>query len=287
MKRLVLLSLILVVFFTSCQNNESKNHADFKKAENGLMYKFYIDNEGDTPNNGDVLDLLISCDIDDSTIIIPNGAYLWQMNEPFFSGDIYSGLSLMHKGDSASFLVRADSMFLNMFRMPMPQEFSADAMMRFEVKLNDFYPESELMRKFIEKMKQMFPDETKKSEKELQKYLNDNGIDADPTETGLYYCKIKDGNGEKPEVGKEVKVHYTGKLLDGTIFDSSVDRNEPYTFELGIGEVIPGWDEGLQLMSKGEKGVLYIPYYLAYGNTGSGLIPPFATLIFEVELIDF
>ena len=84
-----------------------------------------------------------------------------------------------------------------------------------------------------------------------------------------------------------VKVHYTGKLLDGTVFDSSVTRNEPFQFVLGIGQVIPGWDEGLQMMSKGEKGVFYIPYYLAYGNTGSGPIPPFATLMFEVELIDF
>ncbi|MBR4155651.1 MAG: FKBP-type peptidyl-prolyl cis-trans isomerase [Bacteroidales bacterium] len=84
-----------------------------------------------------------------------------------------------------------------------------------------------------------------------------------------------------------IKVHYTGKLLDGTVFDSSVTRNEPFQFVLGIGQVIPGWDEGLQLMSKGEKAVLYIPYYLAYGDRGAGAIPPFATLIFEVELIDF
>ena len=84
-----------------------------------------------------------------------------------------------------------------------------------------------------------------------------------------------------------VSVHYTGTLLDGTVFDSSIERNEPIQFILGVGQVIQGWDEGIQLMSKGEKGVLYIPYYLAYGDTGAGIIPPFATLKFEVELIDF
>ena len=98
----------------------------------------------------------------------------------------------------------------------------------------------------------------------------------------------EEGNGEMPANGDNVKVHYTGKLIDGTVFDSSVERGEPIEFTLGVGQVIPGWDEGIMLMSKGEKGVLYIPYYLGYGDRGAGsVIPPFATLIFEVELIDF
>ena len=92
----------------------------------------------------------------------------------------------------------------------------------------------------------------------------------------------------KPQAGQRVKVHYTGKLLDGTVFDSSVERGEPFEFALGAGQVIKGWDEGIALMSKGEKGILYIPYDLAYGQMGAGgVIPPYANLIFEVELIDF
>ena len=83
-------------------------------------------------------------------------------------------------------------------------------------------------------------------------------------------------------------MHYTGKLLDGTVFDSSVERGQPFSFPLGVGRVIAGWDEGVQMMSKGEKGVFYIPYFLAYGDRGAGeQIPPYANLIFEVELIDF
>ena len=97
-----------------------------------------------------------------------------------------------------------------------------------------------------------------------------------------------EGNGEKPEPGQLVKVHYTGKLMDGTVFDSSVERDQPFQFPLGVGQVIPGWDEGIGLMSKGEKGVLYIPYYLAYGERGAGeKIKPYDNLMFEVELIDF
>ena len=110
----------------------------------------------------------------------------------------------------------------------------------------------------------------------------------EPTASGLCYVMTTEGNGEKPQVGQMVKVHYTGKLLDGTVFDSSVERGQPFQFPLGVGQVIPGWDEGIQLMSKGEKGVLYIPYYLAYGDRAAGdKIVPFSNLMFEVELIDF
>ena len=98
----------------------------------------------------------------------------------------------------------------------------------------------------------------------------------------------EEGDGVNPPVGSKVKVHYSGTLLDGTKFDSSYDRGEPFTFELGVGQVIKGWDEGIALLSKGSKGVLYIPSTLAYGSNGAGgIIPPNAVLIFEVELVDF
>jgi FKBP-type peptidyl-prolyl cis-trans isomerase len=193
----------------------------------------------------------------------------------------------MHRGDSASFMVRADSTFLTLFGSPLPPVFSVNDLMRFEIRLNDFYPESEMQAKQIEYMKENYSAETANAEQKLSEYFKNNNITAKETASGLNYVITKEGNGEKPSVGTLIKVHYTGKLLDGTVFDSSVNRNEPFQFVLGIGQVIPGWDEGLQLLSKGSKAVLYIPYYLAYGDRGAGTIPPFSTLIFEVELIDF
>jgi FKBP-type peptidyl-prolyl cis-trans isomerase len=103
------------------------------------------------------------------------------------------------------------------------------------------------------------------------------------TPSGLQYKVITSGTGKKPSASDRVTVHYTGKLVDGTEFDSSVRRGSPATF--GLNEVIRGWTEGLQLMSEGDKWMLYIPYELGYGERGSGQIPPFATLIFEVEMI--
>lgn len=103
-------------------------------------------------------------------------------------------------------------------------------------------------------------------------------------ESGLQYEVISEGTGNKPAATDNVTVHYTGKLTDGTVFDSSVERGQPATFP--VNGVIPGWVEGLQLMTEGSKWTLHIPYNLAYGEQGAGgSIPPFATLIFDVELI--
>ena len=102
--------------------------------------------------------------------------------------------------------------------------------------------------------------------------------------SGLQYQVLKEGNGKKPSATDQVKCHYEGTLIDGTIFDSSYQRNEPATF--GLNQVITGWTEGVQLMSEGAKYRFFIPYNLAYGERGAGAqIPPFAALVFDVELL--
>ena len=106
------------------------------------------------------------------------------------------------------------------------------------------------------------------------------------TSSGLRYNIISSGNGKSPEKGDSVKVHYKGMLIDETVFDSSYKRNQPIEFNVGIGQVIPGWDEGIMLLKKGDKAKFVIPSNLAYGEAGAGgVIPPNATLIFEVELL--
>ena len=107
------------------------------------------------------------------------------------------------------------------------------------------------------------------------------------TASGLKYTDVKVGSGASPVKGKQVKVHYTGTLENGKKFDSSVDRNEPFIFVIGVGQVIPGWDEGVMSMKVGGKRKLIIPSKLGYGARGAGgVIPPNATLLFDVELLD-
>ena len=120
-----------------------------------------------------------------------------------------------------------------------------------------------------------------------EKYLAENakkdGVITTPS--GLQYQVLREGNGKRPSAKDSVKCHYEGSLIDGTVFDSSVQRGEPAVF--GLQQVIAGWTEGLQLMQEGGKYRFFIPYRLAYGEGGAGqMIPPFAALIFDVELIE-
>lgn len=122
----------------------------------------------------------------------------------------------------------------------------------------------------------------------IQQYLKDNKISVKPTASGIYYVEKVKGKGANAKAGNKLKVHYTGKLLNGKVFDSSLDKKPsvPLEFTLGMGQVIPGWDEAFTLMSAGGKATFIIPSKLGYGERGAGSdIPPFSPLVFDVELV--
>ena len=137
--------------------------------------------------------------------------------------------------------------------------------------------------KELEKLEKQAAEKAKKAKEAIDALKKG----AKVTSSGLAYKIIKKGTGAKAEAGKTVSVHYTGKLSNGTKFDSSYDRNQPIEFELGRGRVIKGWDEGISLLNVGSKATFIIPPDLAYGARGAGgVIPPNATLIFDVELVE-
>src|SRR5574344_548455 len=146
--------------------------------------------------------------------------------------------------------------------------------------VNTFFQQME------QKQKAEMAETGKVAKAEGEKFLEENAKKDSiiVTTSGLQYEVLTEGTGKQPKATDTVRCHYEGRLLDGTIFDSSYKRNEPADF--GLQQVIAGWTEGVQLMSEGAKYRFYIPYMLAYGEGGAGAsIPPFATLIFDVELI--
>ena len=145
----------------------------------------------------------------------------------------------------------------------------------------------DFFRKQEEKQRAEAAEKYKGAKSEGEKFLSENakqeGVVTLPS--GLQYQVLKEGNGKSPKATDKVVCHYEGMLIDGTMFDSSVQRGEPATFPLN--GVIAGWTEGLQLMKEGAKYRFFIPYQLGYGERGAGAsIPPFATLVFDVELIE-
>jgi FKBP-type peptidyl-prolyl cis-trans isomerase len=290
LKVLTTILLTAVVLFTvSCGEGGKSGLDGYKKTESGLLYKFNAKGDGTaTPVEGDFLDVVMVYGTEDTTLFdsrtIPTREKMSiPMMASVFQGDIYEGLGMMHKGDSASFAMVADSVWLKLFRMPSaPPGLDSLDYLYFHVKLNDILSAEEVQARKDQEMKEF-------QEAELlarTEYLVANYPDLQPDEKGLYYVRTEKGSGKKPLNGQNVKVHYTGTLLDGTKFDSSYDRGEPYEFPLGQGRVIQGWDLGIAKMQKGEKGVLIIPSNLGYGARGSGKIAPYSTLVFEVELVD-
>lgn len=159
-----------------------------------------------------------------------------------------------------------------------------------ELKVNDTEAQQivqDFFQKQEEKQRATAAEKGKTAKVDGEKYLAENaqkeGVVTLPS--GLQYKVLREGNGKKPKATDQVKCHYEGMLVDGTMFDSSVQRGEPATFPLN--GVIAGWTEGLQLMQEGAKYRFFIPYQLGYGERGAGSsIPPFATLVFDVELIE-
>lgn len=160
----------------------------------------------------------------------------------------------------------------------------------YDIELVDVMTVEEWDRMRSDKLAMEASEKLKKQSAEkvaIAKYIADNALT--PTEqlpSGITYIEQVKGTGPKPGQKQTVKVHYTGRLIDGTKFDSSVDRGEPFSFTIGQGQVIMGWDKGIPLMTVGSKGLIIVPFDQGYGERQTGSIPPFSTLIFEVELLE-
>lgn len=286
---------LLALGFGACSDSQFDG---FTRAENGLHYRFFThDENGKKIEAGDgiLIRYVIMNHRNDSVIVDSkavsrdgSGYTGFGLQGSTFTGSFEDGMMMMAKGDSAEFIVRADSFFLKSMRYnELPPGIRSDDHLRAIFKIKDVTPKEELEK---ERKEQMAEREKQMREAEalempaIDKYLADNKITVKPMASGVYFIEKKKGTGSSPKVSDTVVVHYTGRLLDGTVFDSSEGR-EPARFALNI--VIPGWIEGLQKMKKGGKAQLIIPSEMAYGARGAGRdIPPYAPLTFEIELLE-
>lgn len=224
-------------------------------------------------------------------------------------GPMYEAMETLNVGDSGVFDISVAEFYENSMKgAAIPDSLDSASNMTFYVKIVSMMTVDEFQEfrkqeyekaqakaqeqkreRMAERLAQLLEETVEMRQadgEQIDKFLAENNIEATTTETGIRYNITQEGEGEYAKPGDRVTVHYSGTFMDGSKFDSSYDRDKPFIFVLGQGDVIPGWDEGIALLNKGAKATLYIPSSLAYGSRQNGSIPANSILFFDVELIE-
>jgi len=263
----------------------------FTQLKSGLEYKIiHGPGKGNSPKATDIVVMNINVHVGDSELfnskkLNNNEPVSFPISKPTFHGDPVEGFMLMKAGDSAVFLVPVDS--LKKTQSQLQPWMKPGQKIEYNVTMFSVKPAAVVKAEAEKKSKT----QTIIDDEKLSEYFSKNNIKAIKTPSGLYYTISKIGTGSDPKSGQTVTVNYTGKTMDGKVFDSNVDSNyhhvTPFTFVLGKHQVITGWDKGIPMIKKGGKGTIYIPSPMAYGEQSpSAAIPANSVLIFDIEVTE-
>jgi FKBP-type peptidyl-prolyl cis-trans isomerase len=269
-----LLAIVAIFIMGACNQR-------FETTPNGTQYKIVkTDDNARMVAEGDNLHIHLKGVLDKNDSALFDS---YKNNKPYYipAGEpsLKEVFAVLKKGDSAIFKILADTLYGN-FGEGLPPGVKSGDMITFYATLLDVYNPQEMQQKIDEQNK----DFEVKDSIALSSFLS-SLTDVKQTNSGLKYIVKEAGKGKAVKKGDKVTVKYRGALLDGTVFDETKEGSPEFTFTVGAGQVIAGWDEGFLLMKEGDKLQLIIPWTLAYGPRGSGPIPPYSTLVFDVELI--
>ncbi len=300
--------LTVILMVSSCGEQDG-----FKTTDSGLEYQFVSKGtSGNQPEEGQIITLNLSMVNEEDSILMQASNMPIQKVEQMWSikGGIEEAFSMMSEGDSIIVKVKAGDLYQRTWQMPVPPNIKEDQLITCVIGLEKIYDADEFQKQQalarVEEIddyrKQTLYDKKDQMDTDIaiiDAYLKKNKITAETTENGLRYVILEEGAGPKPQVGDQVQVNYTGNVLEGGYFDTSVEEKAkefglhdpsrpygPFEFVLGTGGVIHGWDEGIALLSEGTIARLYIPSPMAYGDQQrSEVIVANAILEFEVELV--
>ncbi len=289
-----LLAVVAAFFIVGCSE-----YPGFDETDSGLFYKIHVENDGaQKPAMGDYVYVNMTYRLDEEdldTILFSSKdspqPIILKVSESMYNGDINEALTLLALGDSGTFITSADSFFIKTVGLQeLPPPVKAGMMLYFDIKITDIKTQEEFEAEMeIQMMEQQKQLETLKDQEAVDRdaFIKANNITAQPSETGLYYIEKETGSGAFAVNGNTVRVEYEGSFLNGVVFDASKNQGQPIEFALGLGQVIPGWEEGLLKMREGGKAQFIIPSDLAYGQSQPGHpIPPYASLVFDVQLVE-
>ena len=266
--------LLLIAFSVAC----SSKYAGYDKSDTGLYYKLHkVSKDNIKPKQGDWVSLNMRYVYKDSILFDSKKAtgspVRFQLPPSDFKGDIYEGIKMMSAGDSASFIINADSLFFKTFRQKSrPSFIDSNSIIHFYIALLSVDSPENMM---------------KKEQEALNQYIQDQQITVAPLASGLYFIEQQAGKGASVDSGTWVKLNFKVSLIDGKQIFSSLERGEPIRFEYGKRFDTPGMEEGVKMLKKGGKAKLIVPSKIGFGEMGRGaLVPPYSTLIYEVEILD-
>lgn len=277
-----LFCLSAMLLLTAC----AEKFPGYKKSPGGLYYKFYQqDVKASKLNAGDFVKVEMTCYLHDSLY------YDWQtmgrdvytrLRSPMFPGDLHEAYCMMHVGDSASFYIKADSIAIRYYDQdPMAVGLKPDDYFRYEVKLLEVIS-AEQFQANIERVK----DQMKQaSETDLASYIEREYINVTPTSSGIYIIPVEKGTGRCPVKGEKVELDFEAFLLNGQSVGSTYGQDEKFSFVLGEGFTIPGWEEIVPKMHLGERVRAIIPFEMAYGEHQVGDIPSYSNLVYDIKLL--
>jgi FKBP-type peptidyl-prolyl cis-trans isomerase FkpA len=284
MKYIPVFSIALLLI--TCTGHEP--YPGFSKGKNGIYYQLHKMGESDQKAKfGDFITSDITYKTIKDSIFFEGRRKLQLLQEGSYEGSINECFLMLSKDESATFIISAKDFYGKTLETNMPPFLKENDSMKVQLDIieiqseSDYEKEKEAFLNWIED----FGDYEKVI---LQQFLNKEKLPVQPTSSGLYHLKQKEGTGKKIAIGDTITVNYEGRFLNGKFFDSTVRRNQPFQFVYGSEwQVVKGLEEAIGMMSMGEKSLFIIPSDLAFGNKGSstGIIPPFTSLIFEVEIL--
>jgi FKBP-type peptidyl-prolyl cis-trans isomerase FkpA len=280
----ILTVILLVTFCLSC--NYFSKYKGYKKTWSGIYYKLLAIGDDDVKAQiGDYITFEISYKTLSDSVFF-KGKRKFQVTKPDFKGSVDECFTMLAKGEQAEFIINSGDFFSKTLQIKQPSFLNPDNDLKVEISMLDIQTEKqyENQKKAFLKWIEDFGDYEKEI---ISQYMREQKLSVQPTKSGLFYLKIKPGNGRRVQKGDTLIVDYEGKFLDGKFFDSTVKRHEPFQFVYGTEwQVVKGLEEAFGLMEENEKALVILPSELAFGELGSstGIIPPFTSLIFEVEI---
>lgn len=289
-----LLAITAVALLASCKNTK---FSGYDEVEGGSYFK--MDKAGDgkiAVNNGDVVFVHLTITTDKDSILYDyktmsepgRSGYPMRLSNPVYKGDVSEVLMKMHVGDSASFMLRTDSLFEKSYKQPLPKYLDPKGYIVYHLKIDSLYNTAKVQQ-IEEKNRQMQLAYMQKmagmEDSLLNKYIADNKITVKPTESGLYMIEKQKGKGQQVKLGDYVEMKYKGMLLTGEVFDASEMHDQPLIFPVGTQGIIAAWNEAALKMAVGSKATLVVPSKVGYGPRGHGRIPPYTPMVFEIEVV--